>query len=100
MRKYTLASAQARGDVDLRDYADVIIEAVQSIMPEANVRIERDCYYVSPAPKKGDAVRIGRQICKSSLCRYCVQIPKLFSSVEVEDEKNDNRKEQHHGGHH
>ena len=84
MRKYTLASKDARSNVDLREYQSVIQKAVKEIMPAASVTVEKDCYYVSPTPKQGDAVRIGRLICKSALSRQCVFIAKLFSSIEVE----------------
>lgn len=83
MRKYTLASKDARGTVDLRAYRGVIESAVHEIIPNAKVLVGQDCYYVSPTPKQGDAVRIGRLICKSELCKQCVYIPKLFSSIEV-----------------
>lgn len=96
MKKYTLASSIARKDVDLRDYEDVIVKSVTDVMGSRvdKIVVEKDCYYVSPTPTKGDAIRIGRSICKSGLCRYCVQIPKLFLSVEVEEENNDNTKQQ------
>lgn len=102
MKKYTLASSSARKNVDLRDYEDVIVKAVTAVMGSHvdKVVVEQDCYYVSPTPTKGAAIRIGRLICKSSLGKYCVQTPKLFSSIEMEEKKNDNSKQQQHGGHH
>ena len=99
MRRYTLASPDARSVVDLRDFQEVIEAAVHEIIPSAQVAVEQDCYYVSPTPGKGDAIKIGRLICKSSLNRFCVQIPKLFSSVEIEEEKNDREEQKCHGGH-
>ena len=92
MRKYTLASVDARNGVDLRDYEDIIVDAVHS------VRVEKDCYYVSPTLSKGDAVKVGRLICKSKLSRYCIHIAKLFSSVEVKEESYV-REQQQLGGH-
>lgn len=105
MRKYTLASSTARANTDLRDYADIIEEAVHEVMPKADVRVEKDCYFVSPTPSQGAAIRIGRQICKSALSGYCIHIPKLFSSIEVNDQpkkeerKNEPKRKQLHGGH-
>ena len=99
MRRYTLASPDARGVVDLRDFQEVIEAAVHEIVPSAQVVVEKDCYYVSPTPGKGDAIKIGRLICKSGLNRFCVQIPKLFSSIEIEEEKNDREEQKCHGGH-
>ncbi len=101
MRKYTLASLDARNAVDLRNYEETIMEAVHSIMPKAIVRVEKDCYYVSPTPEKGNAIKIGRLICKSTLGKHCIHIPKLFSSTEADDreEKSHDRKQQQTGGH-
>lgn len=97
MRKYTLASSDARESVDLRAYAAIIEAAVHEVMPKATVIVEADCYCVEPTPKQGDAIRIGRMICRSTLSRCCVQIPKLFSSIEVkprtEEEKKDGTKQ-------
>lgn len=99
MRKYTLASADARATVDLRDYENVIADAVHEVLPLAEVVVERDCYYVSPTPKQGDAVRIGRLICRSALNKHCVKIPKLFSSIEVKGDDKDGNEEKRVGGH-
>ena len=89
MRKYTLASPSARGTVDLRDFEDIITEAVRQVLPKATVKVEASCYYVEPAPSQGDAIKIGRQICQSKLKEHCVQIPKLFTSIELmEDNAN------------
>ena len=102
MRRYTLASAEARSSVDLRDYKDVITNAVKEVMAGVDnlkVTVAKDYYTVSPTPEKGDAIRIGRIICKSTLNRYCIQIPKLFSSIEVKEQTNGERKEHQMGGH-
>lgn len=98
MRKYTLASPSAKSMVDLRMFADVITEAVHQYMPLAAVRVEKDCYYVDPTPSQGDAIRIGRQICQSDLKVYCIQIPKLFSSIQIGGKKDGTRKKRT-GGH-
>lgn len=100
MRKYTLASSNARTSANLTTYTDVITEAVHEVMPKASVIVEQDCYYVNPAPSKGDAIRIGRAICKSALAQYCVQVPKLFNSILIKEDKHEERKQQLPGGHH
>jgi hypothetical protein len=69
-------------------------------MPKASVIVEKVGYYVNPDPAKGDAIRIGRAICKSDLAQYCVQIPKLFNSIPIKEDKHDERKQQLSGGHH
>ena len=42
MRRYSLASTEARKDVDLRDYANIIIAAVKEYMPNAYVEVSED----------------------------------------------------------
>ena len=99
MRKYTLASQNARKSVDLRNYTDIITDAVHSVMPTATVQVEKDFYTVTQAPSQGDAVRIGRLICQSQLKQHCILIPKLFSSIEIGGKEQHGTKK-HTGGHH
>ena len=105
MRRYVLASLEHRQDVDLRNYEDVIVSAVMEAMKDVvdvSVEVGKNYYSVSPSPGRGAAIAIGRAICKSGLGKCCVQIPKLFSSVEVstdKEEKNDERKSDSVGGH-
>ena len=86
MRRYSLTSGDARRTVDLRDYADVITKAITTVMTgkDVTVVVKQDCYIVSPTPSRGESIRIGRAICKSTLCQYCVQRPVLFSGEDVE----------------
>lgn len=100
MRKYTLASPESRSTVDLINYRAIIESAVQEIMPAAKVIVEKDCYYVSPAPKRGDAVKIGRAICKSKLNRHCIKLSKLFTGIPVKEVKHEEHQPQRPGGHH
>lgn len=105
MRRYSLASSEHKQNVDLRDFEDVIVSAVMAAMQDVegvSVVVYEKYYEVSPSPSRGDAIAIGRMICKSGLSQYCVQIPKLFSSVEVltgREEKNEERKTDRLGGH-
>ena len=105
MRRYVLASLEHRQDVDLTNYEDVIVSAVMEAMKDVvdvSVEVGKNYYSVSPSPSRGAAIAIGRAICKSGLGKCCVQIPKLFSSVEVstdKEEKNDERKSDSLGGH-
>ena len=105
MRRYSLASLEHKQNVDLRDYEDVIIAAVMEAMKDVeniSVEVQARFYEISPSPSKGQAITVGKAICKSGLGKYCVQIPKLFSSVEVcidEEEKNDRKEKDRLGGH-
>ena len=105
MRRYVLASLEHKQNVDLRDFEDVIVAAVTAAMQNVenvSVVVCERYYEVSPSPGRGAAIAIGRAICKSGLGKCCVQIPKLFSSVEVcidEEEKNDRKEKDRLGGH-
>ena len=100
MRKYMLASKDAKDSVDLRNHRQTIEAAVHEVLPLATVHVHVDHYTVSPTPRQGDAVKIGRAICRSPLKKYCIQIPKLFSSIEIkEDTSNGKEKPKRMGGH-
>ena len=106
MRRYALASLEHKQNVDLRDYEDVIVEAVMTAMKSVenvSVVVYERYYEVSPSPSRGQAIAVGRAICKSGLGNCCVQIPKLFASVEIlsnsKEEKN-GRKETDRLGRH
>lgn len=103
MRRYSLSSSDARRTVDLRDYEKVIAEAVTSVMTGKDVKVVvyKDCYTVTPTPNKGEAIRIGRMICKSTLNQHCIQIPKLFTGEEIETKEEMNEPSTKHrmGGH-
>ena len=95
MRKYTLASKDAKAKVDLRDYQQIIEDAIHEVLPTAVVRVESDYYTVQPSPEQWAAIRIGRAICKSALKKYCitVTVPKLFGSIELQEERIDENRE-------
>lgn len=105
MRRYALASPEHKQNVDLRNYEEVIVGAVIAAMKDVDdisVVVHERYYEVSPSPSRGAAIAIGRAICKSGLGKCCVQISKLFSSVEVytdEEENNDEKKTNRMGGH-
>ena len=105
MRRYALASPERKRDVDLRDYEDVIVDAVMTAMKDVDgvsVAVHERYYEVSPSPGRGAAIAIGRAICKSDLGKCCIQIPKLFSSREVsydKEEKDEPKTKNRMGGH-
>ena len=105
MRRYALASLEHKQNVDLREYEEVRVGAVMAAMKDVegvSVVVQERYYEVSPSPGRGAAIAIGRAICKSGLGKCCVQIPKLFSSTEVDtdkEEKNDRKTKNRLGGH-
>ena len=88
MKKYRLACSEKRNSVDLRDFKDIIIDAVAEVLPNATVIVEQDYYMIIPPPTKGEAISIGKKICKSDLNRHCIMINKLFCSEDF-DPKED-----------
>ena len=86
MRRYTLASTDARKDVDLRLFSSFIEETVHEFMPDAIVEVEQNYYTVSPTPQKGTAVRIGRKLSSNKeMGKHCVKISKLFYGTNIEE---------------
>ena len=98
MRKYSLANISRRGSVDLREFEDVIINAVQEFAPGNTVVVASDYYMVRNPLTQSQAVKIGRRICESDLSRHCIKLSKLFNSKEVSD--GNNKKQEHNGWHH
>lgn len=82
MKKYTLASPEARKNVDLRNHSDIIIKAVLDVVPDAVVNVYEDHYTVDNITK-GQSIKVGRKICSSILGQYCVTLYKLFNGKEV-----------------
>ena len=102
MRKYTLANTACRGSVDLRNYKDVIVRAVEEFSPENTVIVTKNYYTVQNPLSHSQAVRIGRKICESELGCYCISIKlsKLFNSTIIQEVTDDNRnKQKQTGGH-
>ncbi len=82
MKKYTLASPDARKKVDLRNYAQIIENAVHDVAPDAVVNVYKD-YYTVDSITKGQSIKIGRKICASALGSNCITLYKLFNGKEV-----------------
>ena len=103
MRKYSLANIEQRGKVDLRNYKDIIVAAVQEFAPGSTVAVTKDHYTVKEPLTHSQAVRIGRRICESELGHYCIsiQLSKLFNSTIIKEESDGNsNKQKQTGGHH
>lgn len=82
MKQYTLASADARKSLDLRNYSHIIEKAVRDVVPNAVVNVYAD-YYTVDKISKGESIKVGRKICSSVLGKYCVTLNKLFNGKEV-----------------
>lgn len=103
MRKYMLANIEQRGKVDLRNYKDIIVAAVQEFAPGSTVVVKKDHYTVKEQLSHSQVVRVGRRICESELGKYCISIKqsKLFNSTIIQEASNDSRnKQKQTGGHH
>ena len=100
MRKYILADGQKRTSVDLRDYEDIIVAAVQEFAPGNTVVVEQHYYTVKDPLSQSQAVKIGRRICESDLSQHCIKLSKLFNSTLIKEEDDDRKKQKQTGGHH
>lgn len=72
MRVYKLAAPYHRSYVDLRDFKDIIEQAVHKEVPDAKVIVKEDCYEIDKDISKGDAIRIGRTLASGELSQYCL----------------------------
>lgn len=85
MREFTLLSQEARQNVDLRLYNDLIQKTVKAKIPDATVIVKEKSYIVDSSPTKGQAIRIGKVLSKAShLGEHCIYVPKLFSGKEID----------------
>jgi len=91
MRVYKLAAPYHRSYVDLRDFKDIIKQAVHQEVPDAKVVVKEDCYEIDKDISKGDAIRIGRTLASGELGQYCLQGATLFIGHTVE-KSNQKRK--------
>jgi hypothetical protein len=91
-----LANIEQRGKVDLRNYKDIIVAAVQEFAPGSTVVVKKDHYTVKEQLSHSQVVRVGRRICESELGKYCISIKqsKLFNSTIIQEAKDENRNKQ------
>lgn len=96
MRKYVLADITKRGQVDLRNYKDIIVKAVEEVAPGSTVYVGKNYYSIKEPLNHSQAVRIGRKICESELGHYCisVKLSKLFNSTIIKEESDGNSNKQ------
>ena len=87
MREYRFTSSFARDTVDLREYEDVIKDAVAHVNPKAKVEVYEDRYTIDSI-SRSESVQVGRQLSKTALAQYCitVEISRLFYGQEVVEE--------------
>lgn len=84
--KYMLAKASIRNIVNLEDYQKIIKHALVAVNPEVEVTVQKDCYLVYGNLMRGQAIKAGKLIGKSSLGRYAVKYPinsKRPSTVQI-----------------
>lgn len=75
INRYYLVKSYARENTDLRDYDQGIVQAWKYVNPSLIVRVYSNYYEVIGEISKGDAIRAGRIIAKSSLGRHAVKYP-------------------------
>ena len=80
MRVYKLAAPYHRSYVDLRDFKDIIKQAVHQEVPDAKVVVKEDCYEIDKDISQGDAIRIGRTLASGELGQYCLQRATCYCS--------------------
>lgn len=84
--EYSLVKSSARNNTDLRYYEKEILNAYKDVNPSLSVGVHDNSYVVSGNLTRGQAVRAGRIIAKSSLGSHAVKYPvnsKKPSTVQV-----------------
>lgn len=83
MRSYQLADAEHREKVDLTKYEKIIVKIITDEVPEAEVIVEENQYFVTPDLTRGQAIRIGKAIASSDIGKYTMFRPSLFVGKKV-----------------
>ena len=78
MRIYRLADVQMRKEIDLRDYENLIVSIITSVVPDADVVVGVSEYTIMTDISKGQAIKIGRALAHSrELGFYSVNVHSL-----------------------
>ncbi len=88
MRIYRLADAQKRKEIDLRDYEEIIVAIVTSVVPHADVVVGKSEYTIMTDITKGEVIKIGRALAHSELGQFCISRPILFVGEEINLEED------------
>ena len=88
MREYRLADTDYRITVDLTEYEDLIKKVVNDEAPEVEVTVLENRYVLNNPISRGQAIRIGRRLAKSTLGEYCILRPILFVGQDTIDNQS------------
>lgn len=83
LQKYTLCSSSARESIDLRKSEKKIMKAVLAVKPNAQVHVEKDCYYADLT--RGEGIRVGKEMSKVFPNSAHEVARRLFKGQKVED---------------
>ena len=83
MRIYRLADVQMRKEIDLRDYENLIVSIITSVVPDADVVVGVSEYTIMTDISKGQAIKIGRALAHSKLGTFSISRPILFIGQEI-----------------
>ncbi len=75
IKEYCLVKPSARNSINLENYQKIIIKAYTMVNPNLEVRVQCKSYKVLGDLTRGQAIKAGRIIAKSSLGRYAVKYP-------------------------
>ena len=95
MIKYVFTSEEARKNVNLREYGQMIADAVFDVIEddEPLVATGRDYYYVeTDIPlTEAEQAKIDEALCSSELGRYRIEGRMLFTSIKEEECQEDTK---------
>ena len=83
LQKYTLCSSSARESTDLWKFEKKIMKAVLAVKSNAQVHVEKDCYYADLT--RGEEIRVGKEMSKVFPNSAHEVARRLFKGQKVED---------------
>ena len=89
MKKYVLASEEARKTVDLRNYEEMITDVIFDVIDEDDLVVitRKDCYILDRDQQttEDEETSIEKTLLNSELSQYCTEDGTLFTFI-VDDE--------------
>lgn len=86
MLRRSLCSPSAREFIDLRKCEKKIVKVVLIIKPDAQVRIDKDCYYIDLI--RGEAIKVGKEMSKVFSNSAHEEARRLFKGQKVENQED------------
>jgi len=78
MRTYSLANPDFKNTIDLTTYKILIEYTILSIVPTAQLQVNKNEFMILSEITTGEAIKIGKALAKTELGHFCLSRPILF----------------------